>query len=173
MQQLPNHLEQLGRDLDQAWQRRYLSTPRPLAWRPRRLTIALALGAALVAVGAAIASGLLKTSAEEEAGLLGGHLLFQGSNPTCVQRGPDFFRCTLSAPPTGMEIFDEHGRRVYDQFAAFKVPTVDTTKHVDGGCVALSDDGRIWDCYLGQSAVDHGIIGPQLLGAYEPVPPTG
>lgn len=43
----------------------------------------------------------------------------------------------------------------------------------DGGCVSISADGRTWNCYLGQSAVEQDIIGPTLLGHYQPDRPTG
>jgi hypothetical protein len=52
-------------------------------------------------------------------------------------------------------------------------PTVDASKHVNGGCRSLARDGREWECYLGQKAVDERIIGPSLLGAYAPSPGAG
>jgi hypothetical protein len=64
-------------------------------------------------------------------------------------------------------------KRVYDKFMDVKIETVDSSKHIDGGCVSISADGRTWNCYLGQGAVDHGIIGADLLGQYLPEPASG
>lgn len=151
------------------------SSPRRiLGFRPR-IVIAAALVSA-VAGGAAIASAVLKTEAQEERGILDGHLLFSDSKPTCEQRVPDFFRCTVEKPPTGMTFYDEidgNLRPVYNKFLGVKVQTLDATKHIDGGCVSISADGSTWNCYLGQSAVDHGIISADLLGRYQPEPAAG
>lgn len=54
-----------------------------------------------------------------------------------------------------------------------KIQTVDARSRIDGGCVAVSKDGRAWDCYLGEAAVNHGIIGPDLLGQHLPGPAHG
>ena len=52
-------------------------------------------------------------------------------------------------------------------------PTVDATKHVNGGCRSLRSDGREWECYLGQAAVAQQIIGPKFLGEFAPSPGQG
>jgi hypothetical protein len=52
-------------------------------------------------------------------------------------------------------------------------PTVDATKHVNGGCRSLTSDGRVWQCYIGRAAVDEKIIGPDFLGEYAPTPGVG
>ena len=52
-------------------------------------------------------------------------------------------------------------------------PTVDATKHVNGGCRALASDGLEWQCYLGQAAVDEQIVGRGFLGQYAPEPGHG
>ena len=49
-------------------------------------------------------------------------------------------------------------------------PTVDATKHVNGGCRSLTSDGREWQCYIGQAAVDQKIVGQGFLGEYAPSP---
>ena len=185
---LPDHLERLGEELDRAWGRRYGSPSAPrrlLLHRPRRLVIVLAIGLAFVVGGAAIAAGVLKTAAEQERGIVAGHLLFSERTPNCEQRTPTFFRCTLERPPTGMTFYEEirpSGSRRYeegkwrpvsDKFLGMNVETVDSTKHVDGGCVSIAADGLTWNCYLGQSAVEHGIISADFLGQYLPEPPTG
>ena len=52
-------------------------------------------------------------------------------------------------------------------------PTVDATKHVNGGCRSLRSDGREWTCYIGEEAVRQQIIGPDFLGEYAPAPGRG
>jgi hypothetical protein len=52
-------------------------------------------------------------------------------------------------------------------------PTVDASKHVNGGCRSLQSDGRHWRCYIGQEAVRQRIVGPGLLGEYAPAPGVG
>jgi hypothetical protein len=41
-------------------------------------------------------------------------------------------------------------------------PTVDATRHVDGGCRSLRSDARECECYIGKTAVDQQIIGPDF-----------
>jgi hypothetical protein len=53
------------------------------------------------------------------------------------------------------------------------MPSVDSTKHIDGGCVGRSDDGLVWDCYLGQAAVRESIVSADFLGEYAPEPGHG
>ena len=52
-------------------------------------------------------------------------------------------------------------------------PSVDASKHVNGGCRSLEQDGREWECYIGQAAVDQQIIGQSLLGEFAPTPGVG
>jgi hypothetical protein len=127
---------------------------------PRRM---VAIAVALLAVGAGVAAGasLLKSPAEEQTGFLAGTTLFRGSDVSCAAVGESAFRCTLPDTPTG-ETFGA------SPFPGMKVETVGIDRDVDGGCVSVSADGRVWDCYLGEEAVRRGIIGPGLLGAYSP-----
>jgi hypothetical protein len=178
------HLEQAGDALQRAWRNdlerpRMTSTPKG----HRRLALALAVAAAVLGGGAAIAAGVLKTTADEERGILDGHTLFEGSDPDCKALTSVSFRCTLEKPPTGMAFYEnppgqtksdpDTSTRVYDKFLGAKMQTVDSTLHIDGGCISISADGRTWDCYLGQEAVRRDIIGPDLLGAYQPEPAAG
>jgi hypothetical protein len=39
--------------------------------------------------------------------------------------------------------------------------------------IATAADGLAWDCYLGQAAVDQGILDASLLGQYQPTPSHG
>lgn len=166
-------LEAVGEALHRAWSEDVARQRRSLLPRQGRVAIVAAVVIAAAVAGGAIASGLLKSEADEERGLVQGHSLFEGSTPTCVSRTANSFRCTLERPPTGMTFYDEDGRVVRDRFLGTKFQTVDASRRIDGGCVAVSDDGRAWDCYLGREAVERGIIGPDLLGVYQPQRASG
>ena len=175
MTQVSEQLDLVGDALQRAWRADHLADRRRTRLhRSRRLLVVLALVAlAAMAGGAAVAADLFKSADEEEAGLVVGHRIFEGSQPRCVARTASWFRCTLARPPTGMTFHDQRGRLVLDRFKGMKFQTVDATRHVDGGCVATSADGRSWDCYLGRAAVEHGIIDAGFLGVYQPEPATG
>ena len=136
--------------------------------RPRRLLLVLALFAAIVCGGAAIAADVLKSAEDEQQGMIEGYQLFDGSRPTCESLTSTSFRCTLAKPPTGMTFYDEHGQKLLDRFLGIKAETVDSTQHVDGACVSIRADGRAWNCFLGEEAVKHGLISAEMLGVYRP-----
>jgi hypothetical protein len=183
MTTLTQELEQVGDALVQACRRDLQTSPKSALKRHRRLVLGLAIAATVIGAGAAIGAGALKTIAEEERGLLDGHALFQGSDPTCAALTAVSFRCTLEKPPTGMAIYEsppgqskyepDTSTRLFDKFLGAKMQTVDATLHIDGGCISRRADGRTWDCYLGEEAVRRDIIGPDLLGAYQPEPARG
>lgn len=52
-------------------------------------------------------------------------------------------------------------------------PTVDATKHVNGGCRAQNAAGTEWECYIGEAAVKQQIISQGFLGQYAPSPGVG
>ena len=116
---------------------------------------------------------MLKSPADQERGIIGGDRLFHGGDPTCEQLSPTSFRCTLERPPTGITFYDERGNQIDDVFLGVKRLSVDSTLHVDGACVSTRVDGRAWDCYLGQEAVERGVLEPGMLGRYWPEPATG
>jgi hypothetical protein len=76
------------------------------------------------------------------------------------------FDCTLARPPRTGDV--EAG-----QWRGTVEPTVDRTKHVNGGCRSLSADGMHWRCYIGTEAVRQGIVGASFLGVYAPAPGRG
>ena len=93
-----------------------------------------------------------------------GTLSLAGTQPTCtVVREDVEFDCTLARAPRP-EVSDWKGT---------VEPTVDDTRHVNGGCRSLQSDGRHWRCYLGQEAVREKIIGAGFLGEYAPSPGVG
>jgi hypothetical protein len=139
----------------------------PVATRRRRVTTRVAAVAAVLAVvipGAAIAASQLIGTDEVAQSLPAGTLALAGTNPTCTVVEQDVeYLCTLEHAPAP-EVSDWKGT---------VEPTVDSTKHVNGGCRALTSDGREWRCYIGQAAVDQQIIGPDFLGEYAPSPGVG
>ena len=87
-----------------------------------------------------------------------GTLALAGTEPTCTVVTEDVeFHCVLAKRARRPRCRDWKGT---------VEPTVDATKHVNGGCRSLASDGTEWQCYLGQEAVDQQIIGQQFLGEY-------
>jgi len=138
-----------------------------LSTRPRRRTRRMVLVAAVVAVvlgaAAAIAADQLSTS-DVANSLPAGTAALIGTNPTCtaVKQNVEY-HCVLARAPAP-EVSDWKGT---------VEPTVDSTKHVNGGCRALRSDGLEWQCYLGQAAVDQQIVSQGFLGQYAPAPGHG
>ena len=152
-------LEAIGDDLERA-----ARADRRHAVRRRRR---IAGGAALLAVllpGGALAASLLTTE-DVARSLPQGTLFLVGTQPTCqeVEAGVEY-RCTIKGS------FDSE---IDGSLKGTVEPTVDDTKHVNGGCRSLRADGREWSCYIGQAAVDQKIIGPDFLGEYAPSPGVG
>ena len=140
-----------------------------LAPKPRRLRVTrrvlLASAAAAVALGGAAAIAADQLSTDDVASSLpAGTAALIGTNPTCtaVKAGVEY-HCVLAKPPAP-EVSDWKGT---------VEPTVDATKHVNGGCRSLTSDGLEWQCYLGQAAVDQQIVSAGFLGQYAPEPGRG
>jgi hypothetical protein len=134
--------------------------------RPRVTRRLVLVGAVVAAVlGAAAAVAAIRLSTDDVArSLPAGTAALIGTDPTCtvVEQGVEY-HCVLAKAPAP-EVSDWKGT---------VEPTVDATKHVNGGCRALASDGLEWQCYLGQAAVDEQIIGRGFLGQYAPEPGHG
>ena len=129
----------------------------------RRLAVALVV-LAVVVPGAAIAVGTLTGPDQVAQSMPAGTLALAGTQPSCtVVKDNVEFHCVLGRAPAP-EVSDWKGT---------VEPTVDATKHVNGGCRSLRSDGREWECYLGQAAVHEQIIGAGFLGEYAPSPGVG
>jgi hypothetical protein len=129
----------------------------------RRLAVAIAV-LAVVVPGTAIAVGSLTGTDQVAASMPAGTLALAGTEPTCtVVKDNVEFHCVLAHAPAP-EVSDWKGT---------VEPTVDQTKHVNGGCRSLRSDGTEWECYLGQAAVSQAIIGAGFLGQYAPSPGVG
>jgi hypothetical protein len=167
MTELDPKLQRLGARLERAAATDLAAAPRAAARRPRRVTRRLALVGALLAIaipGVAIAGDQLISNNDVAASMPAGTLALAGTEPTCtiVTKGIEF-HCTLANAPAP-EVSDWKGT---------VEPSVDATKHVNGGCRSLASDGREWECYIGQAAVDQKIIGQQFLGQFASAPGVG
>ena len=131
--------------------------------RARKLILVLAL-LVVVIPGIALAANALISDDDVAAGLPAGTKALAGTHPACtaVRQGIEY-HCTLREPPAP-EVADWKGT---------VEPTVDASRHVNGGCRSLRSDGLEWQCYLGRAAVDEKIIGPDFLGEYAPTPGVG
>ena len=149
-------LARLGDALERAAAEDLAAAPRP---RPRRWKRRLLIAAAVLAVAIpASAIGASMLSDQQVANSLpAGSVILQGTDPTCttVRSGVEY-HCTLARPPAP-EVQD---------FKGTVEETIDSTHHVNGGCRSLRSDGLVWECYIGQAAVDQAIISQGFLGQH-------
>ena len=151
-------------DLGDALERAAAADVRPARRVPRKLLLAAA-AIAVAVPGIAFAAHELTTSEQVAASLPAGTKMLIGTDPTCtVVKANVEYHCVLGKAIPSPEVSDLKGT---------VEPTVDATKHVNGGCRSLTSDGREWQCYLGQAAVDQQIIGAGFLGEYAPSPGQG
>ena len=141
--------------------------------RPRRVSRRLAVIVAVLAIGVtgvAIAANQLISTDEVAQSMPAGTLALAGTNPTCTVVTKDVeFHCVLAKPPAS-EVTDANGNPAWKGTVE---PSADASKHVNGGCRSLRDDGLEWQCYIGQAAVDQKIISQGFLGEPMPVPGQG
>jgi hypothetical protein len=86
-------------------------------------------------------------------------LIFAGTTAHCTTSDNVVFHCTLSDTPHG-EPGVSYVKGALYEYAVANV--------VAGGCRGEDAEGLTWTCYAGQAAVDHGVIGPGLLGEVLP-----
>ena len=137
--------------------------------RPRRRRLAAALAVAVIAIpGVAVAANALLSPSQVAQSLPQGTLALLHTHPTCttVAAGVQY-DCTLRSTPS------TDGAPLPGQWMGTVEPTVDATKHVNGGCRSINAAGTHWHCYIGQEAVRQQIIGAGFLGAYAPSPGVG
>ena len=160
MTDLPAPLAALGDDLDRAIRADLRRSGRR---RPARRMVLAAAVLALAIPGAAIAADQLLSGGAVAQSLPAGTRALIGTNPTCsvVTDGVEY-HCTLASAPSGQETW-----------LGTVEPTVDATKHVNGGCPAQNAAGTDWECYIGEAAVTQAIISEGFLGQYAPAPGVG
>jgi hypothetical protein len=135
----------------------------------RRRRAAVAIVTAVIAIpGAALAASALISPSQVAQSLPQGTLALLDTHPTCatVSAGVEY-DCTLHSVPS------TDGAPLPGQWRGTVEPTVDATKHVNGGCRSLNGAGTHWRCYVGQAAVRQQIIGAGFLGQYAPSPGVG
>jgi hypothetical protein len=158
-------LRRLGDALEEAATADLASAPaaRRRSYVSRRVAV-VAVALAIVVPGVALAATQLIGTDAVEQSLPAGTLSLAGTEPTCTVVEQDVeYHCVLARAPAP-EVSDWKGT---------VEPTVDASKHVNGGCRSLTSDGREWQCYIGQAAVEQQIIGPDFLGEYAPSPGVG
>jgi hypothetical protein len=134
----------------------------------RRHTLVGALAAAAIVLpGAAVATNALITDDQVANSIPSGTWALIGTEPHCTTiRANVEFDCVLETTPKQGDIPAGAWKNTVE-------PTVDDTKHVNGGCRALNAEGTHWRCYIGQEAVRQQIIGPDFLGGPAPTPGRG
>jgi hypothetical protein len=166
MTRLDPTLHALGNRLERAAAADLAAGAQPTAARRprRRVSRRLAVIVAVLAIGVtgvAIAADQLISTDDVAQSMPAGTLALAGTEPACTVVTKDVeFHCVLAKPPAS-EVTDAQGNPAWKGTVE---PSVDASKHVNGGCRSLADDGREWECYIGQAAVDQKIIGPGFLG---------
>ena len=150
----------------------------------------MGLGAAAVLIPAtAVAASGLLSSDDVAKSLPAGTLALVGTTPTCeVVVDQVEYRCVLDKPPspeppgTPAPIRPDDPYRVSpdspeepdpNAWLGAAEPTVDSTNHVNGGCRSLDASGMTWQCYIGEAAVEEGIISRRSLGDHVRGPGVG
>jgi hypothetical protein len=137
--------------------------PKRTARRTRRIVLIGAV--AVIGIGGAAAAAVSTMSSDDVShGLPGGSMIFQGTNPSCSSTDGVVFDCTLASAPT---------QDVQTDYTGTAETFVDKDLNIAGGCRGQSVDGLKWTCYVGQRAVDDGILTGDLLGQHEPSPSRG
>ena len=132
--------------------------------RPSRRVGILLAAAVFVVPVAAIGAARLVGGHEVAESMPAGAAIFAGTRATCTAVVANVeYHCVLDRPPS----------HEVEDFKGVVEPTVDATKHVNGGCRGLSSDGLSWQCYLGEEAVRQRIVGQGFLGEYAPAPGHG
>jgi hypothetical protein len=161
-------LQQLGDALHAATTIDVRRGAAPVGTRRRRRTV-IALVTAVIAIpGAALAASALISPSQVANSIPQGTLALLHTHPSCttVTAGVEY-DCTLHAAPSS------EGAPLPGQWLRTVEPTVDATKHVNGGCRSVNAAGTHWRCYIGQEAVRQQIIGAGFLGQPSSGPGVG
>jgi hypothetical protein len=163
MSNLSPQLTAIGAELERRIDAQLGASERRRRQARRRLAIAIAAAVLAVPAGAIAVTSLVNDHTVAQS-LPAGTKALIGTDPTCTARTAGVeYHCTTARPPSP-EVSDWKGT---------VEPTVDATKHVNGGCRSLRSDGTEWECYVGESAVQQQIIGRGFLGQYAPSPGVG
>lgn len=83
-----------------------------------------------------------------------------GMVPECTTTDGIAFDCTTGPFPEDLTGID---------YTGYTQAVVDDTSHVSGGCRSVSPDATHFTCYLGQRAVDEGVVAANYLGDWAPI----
>ena len=164
MNEMTSSLSALGDALERAARAnlRLAEKPTPAVRRRRRRRRHALLGVAVAILvpGAAVAATHLLSTTDVAQSLPAGTLWLAGTEPSCtvVHDGVEY-HCTLAKAPR-----EASAAPAPLDWKGTVEPTVDKSKRVNGGCRSLASDGRDWECYVGQAAVDQKIISAGFLG---------
>ena len=135
----------------------------------RRLAVLVAV-LAIGVTGVAIAADQLIRTSDVAQSMPAGTLALAGTQPTCTVVTDDVeFHCVLAKAPAA-EVTDAHGNPAWKGTVE---PSVDAEQARQRRLPFAHQDGREWECYIGQAAVDQKIIGQSLLGEFAPAPGVG
>jgi hypothetical protein len=163
MTDIGHDLHRLGDALERAAREDLAHAPKGRARRTKLLALTGALAIAIP--GLAYAASTWLSTEEVAAGLPAGTHMLAGTDPRCtvIHAGVEY-HCVLSRLPAHPEVADLKGT---------VEPTVDASRHVNGGCRSLTSNGREWQCYIGRAAVDQDIVSADFLGEYMAEPGRG
>lgn len=171
----PGDLARLGDDLERAFARDLVATPRApcrSAWRRKAVIVPATLALGTLGAGVAAAAGLFSDDQVQVA--LTRNLVFGDVTATCTTSDSVTFDCRTSAPPPGdptLSTPDPGSGKMApvgpDDYRGAGYEFV-VDDHVAGGCRGQDHAGRHWICYSGQAAVDRAIISQDFLGQYVP-----
>jgi hypothetical protein len=131
----------------------------------RRRVVIVAVCAAAALPAAVMAADVLLPGRTVATYLPRGAAIWIDTDPTCtaVRDGLEY-RCVLARAPF---------HATTSPYRGAIENTVGDDQRINGACIGTSDDGLRWECYLGDAAVDAGIMERDVLGAAQTEPAAG
>jgi hypothetical protein len=125
--------------------------------------VGAAVGVGVLGLSGAVAAATgLFSSDQVERGMPNGATMFQGTQPRCTEvEAGEVFDCTVAGGP------DKSVERL-DDYLGTTEPLSSDDLVISGGCRSQDPEGIRWTCYIGQRAVDEGLIGQDFLGYHQP-----
>ncbi len=145
---LPPHLQRLGEQLVVVADELNSGRRKRPRRASRRIVASIAV-AALAVPAAAIAAAQLITPAQVAQSLPAGEVLLEGTHPRCTVLVTGLqYHCVLAKAPGAQP----------GGWAGANEITEDARGDVSGACISQNSSGTLWTCYVGQAAVDHGLV---------------
>ena len=158
-------LTALGDALEAAAAADLATAPRPPRRRRRIIVTAVVAGAALAGTTGVVAAATgVFDSGQVARGMPNGATMFQGTTPKCTEVEPGVvFRCLVPGGPSKVVDVQSSYKGVIEVLSSDDLV-------VSGGCRGQDDAGTVWLCYVGQRAVDEGLIAQDFLGTKQLAP---